>query len=78
MSDWLPARNRLLDALRRSDPVAEGQLRAGLESVELKLHAKVMRPDRPISHVYLPETGVLSLTQADAQRRDGGGQSRGE
>jgi CRP-like cAMP-binding protein len=62
MSDWLPARNRLLEALRRSDPAAEAQLRAGLESVELKLHAKVMRPDRPISHVYFPETGVLSLT----------------
>jgi CRP-like cAMP-binding protein len=62
MSDWLPARNRLLEALRRSDPAAEAQLRAGLEPVELKLHAKVMRPDRPISHVYFPETGVLSLT----------------
>lgn len=63
MALWLPARNRLLEALRRSDPAAEAQLRAGLESVELKLHAKVMRPDRPISHVYFPETGVLSHIQ---------------
>lgn len=68
MSDRLPARNRLLEALRRSDPAAEAQLRAGLEPVELKLHAKVMRPDRPISHVYFPETGVLSLTH---QMHDG-------
>jgi CRP-like cAMP-binding protein len=62
MADWLPARNRLLAALNSADPAAETQLRAGLESVELRLHAKVMRPDRPISHVYFPETGVLSLT----------------
>ena len=62
MADLHPARNRLLAALRIADPAAEAQLCAGLESVELKLHAKVMRPDRPITHVYFPETGVLSLT----------------
>lgn len=62
MADCLPARNRLLAALRIADQAAEAQLRAGLESVELKPHAKVMRPDQPISHVYFPETGVLSLT----------------
>jgi len=63
MSDWLPAQNRLLTALRAADHAAEGRLRAGLESVELKLHAKVMGPDRPIRHVYFPETGVLSQIQ---------------
>ena len=63
MSDWLPARNRLLAALRIADQAAEAQLRERLESVELKLHAKVMRPDRPIPHVYFPETGVLSHIQ---------------
>ena len=31
--------------------------------MELKLHARVIRPDRPISHVYFPETGVLSHIQ---------------
>lgn len=61
--DFLPARNRLLAALRTADPAAEAQLRSGLESVELKGHAKVMTPDRPIRHVYFPETGVLSVLQ---------------
>ena len=60
MTDWVPAQNRLLAALRIADQVAEAQVREGLESVELKLHAKVMGPDRPIRHVYFPETGVLS------------------
>jgi CRP-like cAMP-binding protein len=45
------------------DPAAEAQLRDGLETVELKLHARVMAPDRPIRHVYFPETGVLSEIQ---------------
>ena len=66
--DYLPARNRLLAALRDADPAAEAQLRAGLESVEIKGHARVMRPDRPIRHVYFPETGVLSVLQ---QMRNG-------
>jgi CRP-like cAMP-binding protein len=63
-----PARNRLLESLRNADPAAEAQLRARLESVELKDRARVMRPDRPIGHVYFPETGVLSLLQ---QMRNG-------
>ena len=63
MADWLPARNRLIAALRIADQAAEAQLREGLESVELTLHAKVMKPDRPIAHVYFPETGVLSQIQ---------------
>jgi CRP-like cAMP-binding protein len=46
-----------------NDPAAEAQLREGLETVELKLHARVMAPDRPIRHVYFPETGVLSEIQ---------------
>jgi len=42
-------------------PSAEAQLRAGLESVELKDHARVMRPDRPIRHVYAkPVTDVIA------------------
>jgi len=60
MTGFPPPRNRLLAALRSADPAAETQLRAGLEAVELALHAKVMGPDRPIRHVYFPETGVLS------------------
>jgi CRP-like cAMP-binding protein len=68
MGDLLPARNRLLTALRTADPAAEVQLREGLESVELALHDKVMGPDRPIGHVYFPETGVLSQIQ---QMRNG-------
>jgi CRP-like cAMP-binding protein len=68
MADVLPARNRLLAALRTADPAAEAQLREGLESVELELHTKVMGPDRPIGHVYFPETGVLSQIQ---QMRNG-------
>ncbi len=68
MGDLLPARNRLLAALRTADPAAEAQLREGLESVELELHAQVMGPDRPIGHVYFPETGVLSQVQ---QMRNG-------
>jgi CRP-like cAMP-binding protein len=63
MSVLLPARNRLLAALRTADPAAEAQLREGLESVELKGHTRVMTPDRPIRHVYFPETGVLSVIQ---------------
>ena len=63
MSELLPARNRLLAALRAADPAAEAQLREGLESVELKGHTKVMTPDRPIRHVYFPETGVLAVIQ---------------
>jgi CRP-like cAMP-binding protein len=63
LAEWLPTRNRLIAALRAADPAAEAQLREGLESVELKLHAKVIRPDRPISYVYFPETGVLSHIQ---------------
>jgi CRP-like cAMP-binding protein len=66
--DFLPARNRLLESLRKADPAAEAQLRAGLESVALKGYVKVMRPDRPIRHVYFPETGVLSVLQ---QMRNG-------
>ena len=68
MGDLLPARNRLLEALRTADPAAEAQLREGLESVELELQARVMAPDRPIRHVYFPETGVLSVIQ---QMRNG-------
>jgi CRP-like cAMP-binding protein len=68
MGDLLPARNRLLAALRAADPAAEAQLREGLESVELELHARVMAPDKPIRHVYFPETGVLSVIQ---QMRNG-------
>jgi CRP-like cAMP-binding protein len=68
MGDLLPTRNRLLAALRAADPAAETQLRVGLESVALELHAKVMGPDRPIRHVYFPETGVLSQIQ---QMRNG-------
>jgi CRP-like cAMP-binding protein len=63
MATLLPTRNLLIAALRAADPVAEAQLRERLESVELKLHAKVIKPDRPISHVYFPETGVLSHIQ---------------
>ncbi len=63
MPELLPARNRLLAALRTADPAAEAQLRVGLESVELKGHTKVMTPDRPIRHVYFPETGVLAVIQ---------------
>jgi len=68
MGDFLPTRNRLLAALRSADPAAEAQLRLGLESVELALHARVMGPDRPIGHIYFPETGVLSQIQ---QMRNG-------
>jgi CRP-like cAMP-binding protein len=68
MVDFPPARNRLLAALRTADPSAEAQLREGMESVELALHDKVMGPDRPIGHVYFPETGVLSQIQ---QMRNG-------
>ena len=68
MADFLPARNRLLAALRSADPAAEAQLRQCLESVELALHDKVMGPDRPIGHVYFPETGALSQIQ---QMRNG-------
>ena len=59
----LPARNRLLAALRAKDAAAEAHLRDRLEPVELKLHTRVMSPDRPIRHVYFPETGVLSEIQ---------------
>ena len=68
MTTLLPARNRLLATLRTADPAAEAQLREGLESVELKGHARVMTPDRPIRHVYFPETGVLGVIQ---QMHDG-------
>jgi CRP-like cAMP-binding protein len=68
MADFPPARNRLLAALRTADPAAEAQLREGLEPVELALHDEVMGPDRPIEHVYFPETGVLSQIQ---QMRNG-------
>jgi CRP-like cAMP-binding protein len=68
MTDFPPARNRLLAALRSADPAAEARLREGLESVELALHDTVMGPDRPIEHVYFPETGVLSQIQ---QMRNG-------
>jgi CRP-like cAMP-binding protein len=68
MGELLPARNRLLAALRTADPAAEAQLREGLESVELRLHARVMAPDKPIRYVYFPETGVLSEIQ---QMRNG-------
>jgi CRP-like cAMP-binding protein len=68
MSVLPPARNRLLETLRNADPAAEAQLRAGLEAVELKDRARVMWPDRPIRHVYFPETGVLSVLQ---QMRNG-------
>jgi hypothetical protein len=57
------AQNRLIAAVRNADPAAEAQLWESLESVELKLHAKVMGPDRPIRHVYFPETGVLAVIQ---------------
>ena len=61
--ELVPAQNRLLVALRAIDPAAEAQLRAGLQSVQLKLHTRVMAPDRPIRYVYFPETGVLSEIQ---------------
>ena len=62
------ARNRLLAALRITDLAAEAQLRAGLVPVDLRLHARVMSPDRPIRCIYFPETGVLSEIQ---QMRNG-------
>jgi CRP-like cAMP-binding protein len=68
MAESLQTRNRLLTALRAADPAAEAQLRAGLESIELELHDKVMGPSRPIGHVYFPESGVLSQIQ---QMRNG-------
>jgi len=68
MADFPPTRNRLLAALRAADPAAEAQLHVGLESVDLELRANVMGPDRPIGHVYFPETGVLSQIQ---QMRNG-------
>ena len=68
MSELLPARNRLLTALGAADPAAEAQLREGLESVEIKSHSRVMTSDRPIRHVYFPETGVLAVIQ---QMHDG-------
>jgi CRP-like cAMP-binding protein len=61
--DLSPARNRLIAALRAKDAAAEARLRGGLETVELKLHDHVMSPERPIRHVYFPETGVLSEIQ---------------
>jgi CRP-like cAMP-binding protein len=63
MATLPPTHNRLLAALRTADPVAEAQFRGGLDSVELKLRAKVMGPRRPIEHVYFPETGVLAQIQ---------------
>ena len=68
MSELLPVRNRLLAALGAADPAAEAQLREGLESVEIKSHSRVMTSDRPIRHVYFPETGVLGVIQ---QMHDG-------
>ena len=68
MSELLPVRNRLLAALGAADPAAEAQLRERLESVELKSHSRVMTSDRPIRHVYFPETGVLAVIQ---QMHDG-------
>ena len=68
MSELLPVRNRLLAALGAADPAAEAQLRERLESVELKSHSRVMTSDRPIRHVYFPETGVLGVIQ---QMHDG-------
>ncbi len=56
-------RNRLLAALGVADPAAAAQLRAGLEPVELTVPARVMTADRPMRHVYFPETGVLSVLQ---------------
>jgi CRP-like cAMP-binding protein len=59
----VPVQNRLIAAVRAADPDAEARLRDGLQPVELRLHAKVMGPDRAIRHVYFPETGVLSQIQ---------------
>jgi hypothetical protein len=75
MADWVPAQNRFLAAVRNADQAAESQLRVGLESVELKLHAKVMGPDRPIRHVYFPETGSCPRSSR-CRRLDGGSQPR--
>lgn len=63
MATVSPTENRLITALRLADPAAEARFREGLESVELKLHSKVMGPHRRIQHVYFPETGVLSQIQ---------------
>jgi CRP-like cAMP-binding protein len=52
------ARNRLLDVL---DVAARERLLAGAERVTLGLHDPVHEAGEPISHVYFPLHGVLSL-----------------
>ena len=51
-------RNRLLAALSSEDYEA---VAAVAEPVSLKLREVLIAPDTPITHVYFPETGIVSL-----------------
>lgn len=51
-------RNKLL---RRLDPAAFEQLGPHLERVELKVRDVIVRPNATITHVYFPETGLMSI-----------------
>jgi CRP-like cAMP-binding protein len=60
-----PLRNRLLAGL---PPEEDAQLRPYLERVSLRVKAVLYEPYQPISSIYFPETGVLSIV---ATMRDG-------
>ena len=60
------SRNRLLRALRPED---FAWLAARLEPVDLPVRRQLAGPDEPFSHVYFPESGVVSMVNPIA---DGG------
>lgn len=54
----MPSRNHLLAALSPDDKKALG---SALEPVRLSFRETLMETDRPVTHVYFPTNGVVSL-----------------
>src|SRR4051812_12393424 len=59
-------KNGLLSAMTR---LQIDVLKAHLEPVELRLHQQIEYPKRPISFVYFPENGLLSMLALENDRQ---------
>jgi CRP-like cAMP-binding protein len=57
-TDPAPPRNRLLAALPREE---WDRIRPRAERVRLELREVLFEPNRPMSHVYFPEDGIVSI-----------------
>ncbi|PZO51186.1 MAG: hypothetical protein DCF16_11600 [Alphaproteobacteria bacterium] len=59
-------RNQLLLGLSKAD---RRLLAPSLEPVELELRRSIEKPNTPITHVYFPESGIISVVATAAQQQ---------